>query len=393
MPVGAFFENMHILHHAEKEFFMRTKSMFRMTVLVVLSLGLMSFFGCQNSLGKGEEKKGSGDKGKGSAVSFENFKTRSISVKNNTAERLVAFKGEISPSSLISGVPANASNHGLRMDESLFSATGDFALLFLTEEVYNKNKDNLAAVKNSPFASIYAFYNKTGSNDLVYTISSNSGGNAKLTLQNNSAFNVEIRCNSPDGEVLGYAGAYTANTVINVNPGDYTLYPVFKKYIARDNEIYSVVPKFQTSKKPYAQDFAITDADSWNVGEVWDATALQLSSGGFYLTINNQSKTAVRFKKGTTEFETSLGIKGIKSGSQATFFVAFTKDADGAYPDSFPMETLTIGSALYPKQIPPHTYKLDTKYTITIKGNEQDNLTLEPIEEKGPVNIDQLFGL
>jgi len=122
-----------------------------------------------------------------------------------------------------------------------------------TEKVYNENKDNLSAVKNSPFASVYAFYNKTGTNDLVYTISSNSGGKAKLTVQNNSPFNVEIRVNSPEGEVLGYTGAYTANTVLNMNPGDYTLYPVFKKYIARDNEIYSVVPKFKTSKKPYSR--------------------------------------------------------------------------------------------------------------------------------------------
>ena len=326
-------------------------------------------------------------------VSFESFSPRSISVKNNTGERLIAFKGAIEASSLISGVPANASNHGLKPDAALFAETGDFALLFLTEKVYNENKANLAAVKNSPFASIYAFYNKTGSNDLVYTISSNSGGKAKLTLQNNSPFNVEIRVNSPEGEVLGYTGAYTANTVLNINPGDYTLYPVFKKYIARDNEIYSVVPKFKKTNKPFAQDFAITDSDTWNIGKLWDATALQLSSGGFYLTINNQSNTAVRFTKGSTEFETSLGIKGIKSGSQATFFVAFEKEADGSYPNSFKMSTLTIGSALYPNTLPEYTYQLDTKYTITIKGSEADNLTLEAVEDKGKVNIEKLFGL
>ena len=279
------------------------------------------------------------------------------------------------------------------MDDQLFSETGDFALLLLTEKVYNENKDNLAAVKNSPFASVYAFYNKTGSNDLVYTISSKSGGKAKLTLQNNSPFNVEIRVNSPEGEVLGYTGAYTANTVLNINPGDYTLYPVFKKYIARDNEIYSVVPKFKKTNKPFAQDFAITDSDTWNIGKLWDSTAMQLSSGGFYLTINNQSNTAVRFTKGTTEFETSLGIKGIKSGSQATFFVAFQKGADGSYPDSFKMSTLSIGSALYPNTLPEYTYQLDTKYTITIKGSQADNLTLEAVEDKGKVNIDKLFGL
>ena len=348
---------------------------------------------CGNAFGNKSKDSNQGNTPAANTVSFESFSPRSVSVKNNTGERLVAFKGSIESSSLISGIPAHASNHGLKKDPSLFGETGDFALLFLTEKVYNENKDNLSAVKNSPFASVYAFYNKTGSNDLVYTISSNSGGKAKLTVQNNSPFNVEIRVNSPEGEVLGYAGAYTANTVLNINPGDYTLYPVFKKYIARDNEIYSVVPKFEKTKKPFSQDFAITDSDTFNIGKLWDSTVMKLSSGGFYLTINNQSDTAVRFTKGTTEFETSLGIKGIKSGSQATFFVAFTREADGKYPDSFKMNTLKIGSALYPNTLPEHTYKLDTKYTITIKGAEADNLTLEAVENKGKVDIDKLFGL
>jgi hypothetical protein len=78
-----------------------------------------------------------------------------------------------------------------------------------------------------------------------------------------------------------------------------------------------------------------------------------------------------------------LGVKGIKSGSQATFFVAFDKEADGSYPNSFKMNTLRIGSALYPNTLPEYTYQLDTKYTITIKGSEADNLTLEAVEDKG----------
>ena len=113
-------------------------------------------------------------------VSFQSFSPRSISVKNNTGERLIAFKGAIELSSLISGVPANASNHGLRMDPNLFAETGDFALLFITEKMFNENKNNLFAVSNTPFASIYAFYNKSGDNNQVYTISSKSAGKVDI---------------------------------------------------------------------------------------------------------------------------------------------------------------------------------------------------------------------
>lgn len=355
----------------------------------VLVMFMTLFFSCKFDLGKNSDKKNEEP-----LVSFENFSTRSVSVKNNTAEKLVAFKGTIELSTLISGVPAHASNHGLKLDPSLFSETGDFALQFITEETFNKNKDNLQAVQNSPFASIYAFYNKSGTNDQVYTISSKSGGRLKFTLHNNSAFNVEIRLNSPEGEVLGYVGAYTANTVLNVEAGDYVLYPVFKKYIAREKEIYSVVPKFTLSKKPFYRDFAITDSSTvWNVGELWKPSELNLSSGGFYLTINNQAHTAVRFTKGDEEFETSLGVKGIKSGSQVMFFVPFHKNPDGSYPDSFKMSTLKIGSALNPIILPEYEYKLDTKYSVTIKGSQADNLTAEPVKHEGKVNINNLFGV
>ncbi|MGP1577774.1 MAG: hypothetical protein ACTTH7_09925 [Treponema sp.] len=343
---------------------------------------------------KGQDHHNQGNTPAGSTVSFESFKTRSISVKNNTGERLVAFKGSIEASSLISGVPANASNHGLRMDETLFNATGDFALLFLTEEVYNKNKNNLAAVKNSPFASIYAFYNKTGSNDLVYNISSNSGGKAKLTLNNNSPFNVEIRVNSPEGEVLGYVGAYTMLTTINMQPGDYMLYPVFKKFMPRDNEIYSQIPEMKTSKKPYVKSLGITDAASWDIGNLWDASKLNLSAGGFYITINNQSTDQdVMFLQGSDVYTTSLGIKNIKHGHHETFFVRFQKNPDGSYPEKFSMSALRIGAPGYSTVVSEFEFHRDMKYEITVKGSEVDNLQLSEIKQLGKVDVNKIYDL
>lgn len=372
---------------------MKTKSIFRISFLFVLSLALMSFFSCKNAAGDDNGSSGGGNNSS-TAVSFDNFKTRSVSVKNNTGERLVAFKGAIEPASLISGVPANASNHGLRMDETLFSATGDFALLFLKEEVYNKHKDNLSAVRNSPFASIYAFYNKTGDNNLVYNISSNSGGNAKLTLNNNSPFNVEIRVNSPEGEVLGYVGAYTMLTTINMQPGDYMLYPVFKKFMPRDNEIYSQIPEMKVSKKPYVKSIGIVNAASWDVGKLWDASKLNLSAGGFYITINNQSTDHdVMFLQGADVYSTSTGFKNIQHGKHETFFVRFQKNADGTYPEKFTMSALRIGAPGYSTLIPEFEFQRDTKYEITVKGDEVDNLQLSVIKELGKVDVNKIYDL
>lgn len=331
-----------------------------------------------------------------SKVSFDNFKPRSILVKNNTGERLIAFKGEINPSQLISGVPAYASNHGLRMDDELFSSSGDFALLFLKEEVYNKNKNNLAAVKNKPFASIYAFYNKKAPNDITFTINGIPSGNAKLILQNGSPFNIEIRCNSPQGEVLGYIGAYTSNTILNVDADDYAFFPILKKYVERDQQVHEIVPRFSDQQGVYFRDFALAEGTetSWNIGALWDPAKMQLSSGGFYLTINNQAETAVSFLKGDQQFRSSAtGRRGIPSGSQVTFFVPFERVEGKWYPNEVEFSTLKIGSSQHPKTLPATTFKLDTRYSIKVTGDDAKGLTLDSIQEIGPVDINKLLGM
>ena len=327
-------------------------------------------------------------------VSFESFNPRSLSVKNNTGKKLIAFKGRIERSSLISGVPAYAGNHGLRMDKDLFANTEDFALLFVTEEDFNANKDDLNKIANSPFASIYAFYNKDGSNNLAYTISSRSGGDLKFTLNNNTPFNAEIRVNSVEGEVLAYVGAYTANTVINVSRGDYLFFPIFKKYMPRDNEIYSIIPKFKKTKAPKHVQYGITDNNqTFNVSDCWDPDKLTLSSGGFYLTVNNQSKTGVSFQKGQDKFITSLGIRSVGSGRQETFFVPFPRNADKSYPDKFEMSTLRIGSELAGQDLPKFEYELDQKYVLDVTGEDADDLQISPVRLAGKVDINGLFGI
>ena len=177
-----------------------------------------------------------------SNVSFDDHRTYSVRVKNETDVDLVAFKGKIAKDTLIGGVKAH-SEAGLKRNEQLFNATGDFALLFLTTEQYSANQNNLTKVQNQAFTACYAFYNKNGQNETVYRISSSLGGDAKLVLRNNTKYNIELRQNSPDGEVLGYVGANTASTVLNVASGtEMTIFPVFRRYSHKKNEMYTINP-------------------------------------------------------------------------------------------------------------------------------------------------------
>ncbi|MGP1415833.1 MAG: hypothetical protein ACTTJ6_07940 [Treponema sp.] len=347
-------------------------------VAIFIAVVLLSCNTSNNNTGVEDEVK----------VSFESFNPRSISVKNNTGERLIAFKGAIELSSLISGVPANASNHGLRMDPNLFAETGDFALLFVTEKMFNENKKNLSAIQNKPFASLYAFYNKKGNNDSVVKISSKSDGNLKITLNNDSPFYAEIRMNSPEGEVLDCVAPKSTNIALNIVPGDYILYPIFKKYISHFNEIYSLIPNYKQSGKAIYQDFTIEDdTTAWNVGVFWEPSTLTFSSGGCYLTVENKSNTPLHLKKGDERFTPTIGI----NGSKATFFIKFSQRADGSYPDNFKITDLSIGAMKHPITLPEYEYKQDVKYLITVTGEQEDNLQLSSIQEVGKADINDLL--
>ncbi len=258
-----------------------------------------------------------------SGVDFNNYSGSgkySVKVKNNTARSLVAFKGNPSKANLIGGIPASATNHALPKPSSLFSTSGDFILFVVTEEDYKKYEDggDFTALANSPFARFYAYYNTNADNENVYEISSKMGGSGQLKLQNNTKYNVELRINSTSGETLGYTGAQTLNTTFHVEPGDYSIFPVFRKYNSKTNEIMTVYPK-DAEGNAYIEFF--------NLKEEYELNALNWSqnitftAASAYIYVNNQSTVGIQFYKGTNPVTTSTGGKIINSTDHLVFEV------------------------------------------------------------------------
>jgi len=370
------------------------KKILKFSVLLLAAGLIFGLAGCPTD----DPDDGKDNGGGGGEVNFESFSPPSIYVDNKSAERLIAFKGSLNPNYLISGIPPFATNHGLYKSPSLFSTTGDFALILITEAEYNKNKANPAAA--SVFAEIYAFYNNEATNNNRFQISSKSGGTGRITLNNPTSWNIEIRRDGPTGEVLGYVAANMTNTVLRVNaPDDYSLYPVFKRYVPAEKEIYEVVPKYTSGallNKPYAKDFALGTADgtsSWNLAEVAEKVNFTLSSGSFYLRIVNNSNTAVRFTRGDDEQLTSMGIRGIGPANTNVYSVKIQRNPDGTYPASQEIAMLKIGTMQNPVAVPTNTYKLDYVYTITVTGADASNLALGAIQEsENPLNLEAMFG-
>jgi hypothetical protein len=332
----------------------------------------------------------------GGSVSFKSFSPRSIWVENKTGERLVAFKGSLNPNTLIGGIPANATNHGLEKKASLFSQTGDFALILITEGEYKKNKSNIASAPI--FAQIYAFYNNEADNNNVFQISSRAGGAGRITLNNPTSWNIEIRRDGPTGEVLGYVASQMLNTTLRLEiPDDYDLFPVFKRYKPSDKEIYEIVPKYTTGNplligKPYMESFPLDDkVQSWNFNSLASMLNFAVSSGGFYLRIQNDSGTGIRFARGNEDLITSTGLRGIQRTYTNLYNIKVIRNPDGTYPETQKVSGYSIGTTQLMEPIPEFEYKTDYIYSIRVTGDTAATLVIGDIQEIGKMDLESVF--
>jgi hypothetical protein len=315
-------------------------------------------------------------------------------VENQSSKKLVAFKGDVSPETLIGGVNASEKVHGFKRT-TMFQGAGDFPLVLITEDEYKKNIKDLRKENVVVFATIYAFYNDKITANNVFKISAKAGGSGKITLNNMTNWNVELRENSPTGEVLGYVAAQTTSTVMSVNaPDDYVIFPVFKKFVPgsqlRDAEIYEVIPTYKEDGilkgMPYAKEISLTSSTAtvtWNLNDLARDIDGTLSSGGIYIkVVNNNNGSAIRFMRGDEEQMTSMGVRGIPPSSSNTFAIKIDKNADGKYPESAAIGGLKVTTAMGVEiPISDYIYDLDYTYTITATGTNQNTLKLMSNED------------
>ncbi|MDR1956573.1 MAG: hypothetical protein LBQ30_06950, partial [Treponema sp.] len=286
--------------------------------IFLVVFGVLSVAGCDSLLG-GDGTNNNNNNNSG--IDYTNYTTGySIRVSNTTQQNLVAFKWSLSTGTLVGGVRGGATNHGFKKS-ALFSATGDFPLILITEEEYNANKSNLNALANSPFTRVYAFYNANGENDNVYEISGKLGGQYSLVLQNGSGMNVELRLNGVHGAPLGYAQEGMYNTTLKIEQGDYLVFPVFRKFNANRGEIISVYPKYTNGKPQYDQFTVNADEPEYELDLSGYIQGVTLSTGSAYILIQNNSGTGVQLRKGGALQKTSTGISTINNAGNRLFQV------------------------------------------------------------------------
>jgi len=345
--------------------------------------------------------------GSGSGPDYTSHNTDySVLVRNNTNERLVAFKGELKAETLVGGIPAHAQNHGLPKDLTLFNKTEDFPLIILTEAQYNANKSNLASQKNTPFTRVYVFYNKEGDNKAEIEIAEGLGGTNKLEIINASnSINVELRLDGVAGETIGYAPAGILNTTLRLQDGNYNIFPVFKRYNRTRDVVETVYPKGTGSNYAWFQPYSFgegTDSATMNLKTLLQSTVF--TSGAAWVYVNNQTTSGgIRFVEGTKVHKTASGLENIMSGNPKTFQIDMPKAGEGnKYVDSVEVANWKFGatgfevalqtSATDATPVTTLTINRDKMYTVTVTGDHNANTLKAYISNETDIPTSELGG-
>jgi hypothetical protein len=319
-----------------------------------------------------------------------------IQVRNDTSEDLVAFKGSLFQQNLMGGIPAHASQHGLKKDALLFPDTTPFTLTLLTQEAYDQNKNNLPALQQTPFTRVFAFYNALGTNDNVFTISGHLGGTNRLTVQNTTNYNVEIRVGGVTGETLGFVQPRTsAGTTFYVDSQDFDIYPVFKRYNSLKDELLTIFPE-GASGLPWYTSISLGEAGqterTLNVSDILSQASNNVTTGAAWLVINNQSTdTGVQLMRGDTPIKTASGISVINQTYQRTFPIDMPKSGNNAYASSASIDGYTVGRNAEGQPIGTgtNTLEIDKMYVVTVTGSANaGTLVVSAPVEQGTVDLD-----
>jgi len=336
-------------------------------------------------------------------LDFTNYNTNySIRVRNNTGERLVAFKGELEPKALAGGIPAYAMDHGLPNNTALFNDTGDFPLVLLTEAQYNDKKNDLGSLRYTPFTRVYVFFNKNGENKTVYEIAPGLGGTNSLEIINTSvSVNVELRLNGVVGRTLGYAPAGILNTTLKLEDGEYDIFPVFKRYNKARDLVETVFPKGTGSNYAWFKSYSFgknTTSQTLNLKELLQSTTF--TPGAAWVYVNNKSDSGIKFIAGTTLL-TASGRENIGSGEPVTFQIDMPRVGDN-FMDSMIVANWKFGPsgfgvALQESEtdntpVASLTIYRGKMYTVTVSGSHNDRTLKAWISDTTDVPPGELVG-
>ena len=370
-------------------------------VLALMAMG-MALISCQPTTG------GNSDKNIIDGIDYGSYPTNAlITVKNDSINNIVLFKGLPSQKNILGGIKAGSTTT-LKKNSS-FTTSGDFVVYVVTADDYRKNFANLSVLDGAPYTTFYAVYNDNSKNtDYIYRVSGLLGGTNKIIIDNGTKYNVELRNMGTHGDSLCFSLAGTYNKTYYVdnaaadNDGQVMLFPVFRKYDSNTKEIFDVFPKYQTGKHAGEVKSELIGFDEDNSefqfnAETW-VKGIKFSPSAAYIQITNNADQGLNFFTGANKpaETTSTGGKVINTGKSLLFPIPMTKISEIEYKESETVAGYRLGNKreseiyLFGTKDKTVTLKGGYIYSFTVSGGMEEDYHVTPDEEEVGAKVKQL---
>jgi len=277
------------------------------TPIVLLVMAIMYFTSCDtnvnNELDSREEL-------------FRSHADAAFLVNNTTDERLVAFKGSVAHSNLLGGIPDRARNHGIRRNPALFNGEMEFPVIFVTEEQFDENMNDLGILNDQFFSRIRVSYGHDGPPSMHIIVQ--GGWRHTLRVHNRTGVDLELRNQELHNqdvdtwEILDRIPRQTESADIYIHDGDFFVVPVFS-FFNPVHDMYHRMPAMRANGDFWYMPFgflpypAPPQIREFDVQTAWDGVRDDIVLGATWIDFHNQTDTAISVWKGYEPHESAPG--------------------------------------------------------------------------------------
>ncbi|MDR1837493.1 MAG: hypothetical protein LBQ89_07535 [Treponema sp.] len=292
-------------------------------------------------------------------VKWDDDATGYLTVQNDINEDLILFAGSINNRNILGGVRKLASR---RVDFSgkFSEASGTFLLRAVKESEYRRKGSGLES-DDIIFAGLVVF-DKGDPRPINVNIQRYLGGNAVVTIQNDTNMALQIRVDRPDGPTLTTLAPFERNKKVymDFNPRGYVFFPVYQYYDRTTQGIRSIMAQSLYDGIPALPELPGSNRDATID---FDSTPAGLFSPFATLIITNETRRGAILRQGSSVLTNQRGTQMFNPGSE-TYELDLQKQASltigGLSVD------LNLGAANFIR-VPDYTYRAEYTYQIRIR--------------------------
>jgi len=288
---------------------MKVKQTLGVSAVIVM---LLVMAGCGGTPKPGTQDSSVKDAAKAD-VKWDNDASGYLTVQNDINEDLILFAGSINNRNILGGV-RKLSSRRVDFSDKLMEPSGTFLLRAVKESVYRGKGSGLNS-DDIVFASLVVF-DKNDPRAISINIQKFLGGNAVITIQNDTNMALQIRVDNPIGPTLTTLAPLERNKKVymDFSPDGYTFYPVYQYYDRTTMGIRSIMPQSLFDGIPMMPIIPRPGVDAPVVN--FDSTPANLFSPFATLIVTNETNRGVYLLQGSSRKTNQNGTTMINPGSE-----------------------------------------------------------------------------